>query len=760
MRRSRAGVRTFRSSLPFLSALVVFSLLGAWYRRLIPPFEGPDEAEHFAYITWLVEGKGFPPHGAAAWETPVHQEAGQPPLYYLLAAIPALFVDISNPPALFRPNPHFPSTAPGMIPDNKNRAIHPGPAGTDSQPLRGGWLALSLARGVSFLFGLLLVSSVYGLGREMWPAEPWMAAAAAMLVAVTPQILFLSNVVSNDIAAAATGALTLWLLARLLRRGPSRLQAMGLGAALGLAALSKVSLFALAVPVIVALAGQVYQALPTEYSGSNARQAISPQRFVACLLPVLYPVLWMAVAALVVGGWWYGRSWLLDGSPFGLSAHDYAPWAITPSAQSVPRLAEWMEVFLSYWAALGWGNIKFPGWVYSGLMLLCLVAIVGLARLAVHWWHTSAKFEVTAILLIGLVSAVLSVATALAFWMQRVTAPHGRLLFPAAAAIAVLLIVGWQAIHRWVVIAGIAVIAILALLVPPLLLRPAYASPQPLPASELKQLVVMPLDWRFGNIAELRGILPLKQSVLAGESFPIRICWYSLARSLKDYSILVQLVGPNNTVVASRRTYPGLGNFPTSSWQPGILFCDVVRVDIPASLPRTLLYKIEVGLIDGENGERLPVYDNLGNPRSETFAGTVRLVTTTSPRMEEMVLSNDNPIQLVDYSLETSWHVGQRYDITFRWRLAKVAEQDYTVFIHLRDQATGEIIAQADGPPVNGWYPTSTWALGETVEDTHVFNLPPSVGPGCYDLVVGWYEPTTGLRLTGEQLLDVIEVAP
>ncbi|HUM68279.1 MAG TPA: hypothetical protein PLK31_05470, partial [Chloroflexota bacterium] len=94
--------------------------LSAWYRSLIPPFEGPDEPEHTAYIFWLVENRRLPPQGEAAWQTPVRQEAGQPPLYYLLAALPTAVGNLMEPTAVYRPNPYFPSAAPGNVPDNKN----------------------------------------------------------------------------------------------------------------------------------------------------------------------------------------------------------------------------------------------------------------------------------------------------------------------------------------------------------------------------------------------------------------------------------------------------------------------------------------------------------------------------------------------------------------------------------------------------------------------------------------------------------------
>ena len=83
---------------------------------------------------------------------------------------------------------------------------------------------------------------------------------------------------------------------------------------------------------------------------------------------------------------------------------------------------------------------------------------------------------------------------------------------------------------------------------------------------------------------------------------------------------------------------------------------------------------------------------------------------------------------------------------------------DYTVFVHLRDQLTGDAIAQGDGPPVDGWYPTSLWTAGEVVEDEHAVSLPAQVPSGTYDLVVGWYDLGSGARLGEEHKLGAVEV--
>ena len=717
-----------------LTAIVaVYILLTGLYSGMIPPFEGPDGPQHWAYVAWLAEGKGFPPQGEQAWETPVQQEASQPPLYYWLASLPARVVNVNDPPAVFRPNPHFPSNAPGTVPDNKNVAIHY-PA--DTSPLTGGWLALSLARGVSLLFGVLLLVSVYGLGREVVPGKPQVAAIATLVVALNPQVLFLSGVVSNDIAAAATGALVLWSAAAWMRQGPTTGRALVTGIAFGLAALTKTSALALGLPLA---AGLIW----LWFDQNTGRRE------------VLRAGLVIGLSAGLVAGWWYGRSWILYGAPLGLDTHYQAPWALVGGAsEPAPAGAEWLEVFYSYWAAFGWGNIKPDRWVFLPLIATVLAAAAGLVLHTLRHTRVRRGLDRPAAMAIMLTLAVLGVGLALAGWMQQVRAPHGRLLFPALAAVALLLALGWRALPRWVAATGIGYLAILALTLPVFLIRPAYATPATMADGDRPSL-----GWRFGEVAELVSVKPLARSASAGETLPVEVCWRPLAPAEKDYSVLVHLVGPENRVVAARHTYPGLGSYPTSIWEPGRPFCDLIRLDIAPDLEQTLVYRVEVGLLDSTTTARLPARSASGDPLGNTFAGAVRLAAATSGEAAPAPAGGD-PIRLVDYRFDPRWRPGEPHDLLLRWFAAEPVERDYTVMIHLRLPADDRTVAQADGPPVGDWYPTSWWEAGVVVDDRHVFILPPDVEPGPYRLVVGWYDPTTGERLGSEHVLGEVEVGP
>lgn len=735
---------------PLVAILVGFALVGGVYAWLLPPFEGPDEPQHFAYVEWLAQGKGFPPQGEAAWDTPVEQEAGQPPLYYLLASLPARLVGVTNPAAVFHPNPHFIGPFPRTMADNDNRALpYPG----DARPLRGGWLAFYLARGLSLSFGLLLIISTYGLARQVAPAVPEIALAAAFLVAFTPQVLFISSVVSNDVPAAACSALVLWLLARLLRQEPSYRRAVVLGGVLGLATLTKVSTLALGAPVAAGLVWLWFRQRP------EARR--TPQSATYLIL--------VATSWLIVAGWWYGRSWALYGAPFGLEAHDQTPWAITDPSALTGFIPRWLEVFRSFWLAYGWGEIRPGGWAYTVIGVFTLAAAVGWGKLAwrvlikksrVYPRHPRSVFDIVTVTILAiLVLATLVILILLEMWMRRVNAPLGRLLFPAVAPIIILLVLGWQALHRQLWVAAGLFLAALSVLAPLFLWPPAYRPPRPLTAEESAALPPS-IGWRFGEAAELIHFSVLSPSVeVVGSTLAsTKICWRALYPDQRNYTVAVQFIGPGNNLIASRRTYPGLGLYPTASWRPGITLCDVIRIAIQTDrVPRTQVYKVEVFLFDEERNVRLPAYDAQGEPLGHTFVGQIRLALGDEARPAP-IQAGDDPIQLLDYTLPATWRPGEQVRFTLEWGAPASLAQDYQLFVHLRDPLTGRNVAQADGPPLDGWYPTSWWPAGEIITDERVFPVPEQLPVGEYNLVVGWYVYPSGERLGGEFPLGTIQV--
>lgn len=689
--------------------------------------EGPDEFEHFAHVVWLAEGHGLPPQGRAAYDTPLRQEASQPPLYYWLASLPVRLIG-TDPPLVFRPNPHFRYELDPVLPDNKNTAVHY-PA--DSSPLQGSWLSIYLARALSVLTGLGLIICVFGLAQSVMPVWPQAPLAAALFVAMMPQVVFHSSLVSNDILATALCTLVLWLTSRMVRQGVTPWRAAGVGVVLGLAALTKINALILGLPLVIAWVWFWF---------------VYPRQ----RRMVIAAGLSMSLAFLLVAGWWFGRNWLLYGSPFGLDTHCYQEAAYCGNlALRWPVWVQWRDIFYSFWGAFALANIRPYPWVYLFFAALILLALVGLGRAGLRWWQKAERSTETAVLLLMLSSSVIASLVLLEFWLQQLLATYGRLLYPSLGAFVVLLIYGlWRVqprLARWAWLLP----AVLAWAAPFWLIRPAFALPTILTPAQVADLGE-PVGWQFGDFVELLSLTPQLEVVAAGELLPVQVCWRPLSQTEQDQTMLLHLIGPGNTVVADRYTYPGLGSYPTSIWTPNRPFCDVVRVPIPEDLEQTLLYHVVVGWLD-ENGERLPATDSEGNPVDYALAAMVKLATDeergTAVSPPAISATSTAPIRLLSSQLPQQWQAGKTHNFTLQWWVAEPVNSDYTLFIHLLDAQTGDLVAQADGPPLAGWYPTSWWAEGEQVVDLHTFPLPADIPPGLYDLVVGWYNPATGERL-------------
>lgn len=725
--------------------LVAFVVLAAVYSRLLPPYEYADGPRHVAYMRRLALGDGLPPQGAAAWETPIKQEAGQPPLYHALGALLLAAQERLAPgsydahPIRFQPNPTYYGPQPRDYPDNDNIALHD-PA--VEWPPRGEYLALYLARGLTLLFGVGLLLALYALTRELVPTRPAMAPAVVFLTAFTPQFLYISSVASNDVPAAALCTVSLWLLVRLLRRGPTVGRAAAVGAALGLAALAKVSALALVPAVGVALL------------------------WLAWREPGRRPDVAVAIAVsggvtVAVAGWWFVRAWLLYGTPLGLDAHDYAPWAYSElNPRTHTFLQQWRNVFESFWVSIGWGPVTFPAWVYDGLALLVGLALLGLAR---QMWRRQrdgglrARLRDDPLLIMGVVLTLLLLLTgvALEVWMRRVAAEFGRLLYPALPAIALLLVAGWRAVHPRLVAAALVVVGVLALLTPPLILLPTY-HPRPLRPAQAARLPE-PVGWQFGDFAELVVAEPLARTVPSDSLLPVRVCWRARAATDEEWVVLLHVVGPDNWVAANRYTVPGLGTYPTTTWRAGDVLCDRVTVRLWDNILQTGVFNLEIGFITPDLTRRAPAVDAAGQPLASPFFGQVRVVGGVSAESHPIDPSAPAPT-LRRADLAPTWPAGSDQPVVLQWGVNRPIDRDYQVFVHLRDRPSGDVVAQGDGPPRGGWYGTSWWQPGEVVVDSRSFAVPHTLPPGDYDLVVGFYDLGDGSRLGTDTVVDTVRV--
>jgi hypothetical protein len=104
-------------------------------------------------------------------------------------------------------------------------------------------------------------------------------------------------------------------------------------------------------------------------------------------------------------------------------------------------------------------------------------------------------------------------------------------------------------------------------------------------------------------------------------------------------------------------------------------------------------------------------------------------------------------VGLLGYNIESGFRPGDNIHLTLFWQCLEEMDEEYTVFTHLVD-AEGNVVAQKDNPPVDGFYPTSEWEPGEIVRDQYDLVISPDALPGKYQLEVGMYLADTGERLS------------
>ncbi len=264
-----------------------------------------------------------------------------------------------------------------------------------------------------------------------------------------------------------------------------------------------------------------------------------------------------------------------------------------------------------------------------------------------------------------------------------------------------------------------------------------------------------PRDTHLGDAVSLAGYDLSARSPRPGQELQVSLYWEPLRPLGAEYHSFVHLVDATGQPVAQSDHQPGGVFYPSTLWQPGEQLRDDHTLTIPAGTPPGV-YRLLVGLYALSADGSL---QSLGEP---VVAGQVavkdRIQTEPGAIGHPATADFDGQIELLGY--DTARRPG-KLSVTLHWRALQPPAKDYAVFVHLLD-AEDRIVAQHDGQPQNGAYPTSVWDTGEVVTDEHVLDLPADLPAGRYRLWVGWYLPGGGDRLPvvggGDSVeLDVVE---
>jgi serine/threonine-protein kinase len=117
------------------------------------------------------------------------------------------------------------------------------------------------------------------------------------------------------------------------------------------------------------------------------------------------------------------------------------------------------------------------------------------------------------------------------------------------------------------------------------------------------------------------------------------------------------------------------------------------------------------------NGSRSPVGANLG--------GQILLNAYEMPRLQ--------------------YKAGEAMTLTFFWQALTPPTDNYYLFIYLTTPQGG-IVSKIEAPPQAGQL-TTNWRVGELVVDPYQLPVPATAAPGDYQIRIGFYNPTTSVRL-------------
>jgi hypothetical protein len=391
-------------------------MLGTLYALETPKWQVPDEPAHFNYIQYValqnelpvlqvgdfpgdylneIKSAKFPPDMSIA---PIRYESWQPPLYYSLGAL------------VYRLTSSL---------------------GKDVQ-----FVALRL---FSVMLGAAVLWAIYRTVQEVYPHSEFLALGATAFAATIPMHLALSAGISNDTLSELILSLILWQSVGIVQRGLDLQRGMVVGTLLGLALLTKTTIYIAFGVVAVAVLIQ------TRSRRATLRQA---------LVEGVPPLLGVFALAMLFGAPWFVRNAQVYGNLDVLAwqRHDLV---VAGQLRTSDLLAEigWLELvrrfvattFRSFWAQFGWMGVLVDQRIYLALALFTGLLGLGFAlflRRMAHRQsalshesdHARLNSEQKRALGVLALSALLTILIYIGYNLKFVQ-HQGRYLFPALAPI-------------------------------------------------------------------------------------------------------------------------------------------------------------------------------------------------------------------------------------------------------------------------------------------------------------------------------------
>jgi 4-amino-4-deoxy-L-arabinose transferase-like glycosyltransferase len=575
--------------LPLL-LLAAYSVVALAHAALAPLTTGPDELAHYEYMHFIAE------HGRLPLNSEERERASyksdQPPLYHLLAALPASWVNGAGPPFLKRVQDH-----------NRRQLIERtrhawGLYNTEDElwPYRGEVLRWQVGRWVAIFFGAATVTVTFLMARDlfglMWGGQGWLAAiGAAAVVAFTPRFVLTGSMLNYETALAFFSALFLWLFFRVVigLSQPNSHHFILIGLLMGLAIVTKLSAIMLPLEFIGGLwLIKRHQQWPIWWRG-----ALSAGTTTATIVGCWFGFVVYQFNTIAQDGLWIGLLRPLIAADTSdattnrllnlLTGGEAGALVASENLDTGPPW-EWLATFFrTFWVA---GIEGYQPLGPGGLLLIltiCLLAAYGL--LLVWRSHTPPVSLLLYLLLIHLAVPLILPLLRYAVTSSLADTAQGRhVLFSAAPAYGILLIWGVSEVT-----ARFSRRAVYSAFIVPGLFLFLWSGVQ-----------LWAMTWAYHPLLPVRTFwsdgLPLAKPLndyvalvevaqqQNGPLLRLDLTWQARAISPVDYLTEVSLLDKRGNLQAQWLGYSAGGRYPTRAWDPGDLVRDTVWLPV-AGLP-------------------------------------------------------------------------------------------------------------------------------------------------------------------------------
>jgi hypothetical protein len=225
------------------------------------------------------------------------------------------------------------------------------------------------------------------------------------------------------------------------------------------------------------------------------------------------------------------------------------------------------------------------------------------------------------------------------------------------------------------------------------------------------------------------------ETVRPGDKLEVEVVWGTTAPPAADFQVELALVDEKGREGQMQRFELSPG-WPSEEWPADAIvrgrYSLVVDTWLDGGKYAVVLRLVRDGLPVGQGAE-LGEVEMLLPERS--FAVPVM--------SHEAGAAFGDDLRLLGYDLETE---ADSLRITLHWQALRRMGVSYTMFVHVFDPTTGEIVGQADVMAYGYTYPTAWWEAGEVVSDEVAISLE-GVPAGEYGVAVGVYDADTGDRL-------------